>query len=240
MYCNLKLFLSEFLFLRIFRKTSSSSEIQEMICNEISNFSDWCEKNKQYHNQEKSQLMIFSRKQITFQQPLPINIQKSMKILGVILNDRLTWHDHVDAICNKASKRLYILRALKPLVAVEELHQIYTSVVRAIFDYACVLFVGLEVGLSNKLQRIDRRAHRIISYEKKICECEGDSLSLRREVLSMTLLQKIIDCKDHILHDCLPSALPHRDRLSNFYCRTERRQRSFFPYTVLRWNERRN
>ena len=99
--------------------TSNPSETQASICSGISNFSVWCERNKQYHNKEKSQFIIFSRKQIIFRQPLPIKVQSSMKILGVILNNRLTWHNHIDEIYKKASKRLYKLRVLKPLVTAE-------------------------------------------------------------------------------------------------------------------------
>jgi hypothetical protein len=217
-------------------KSSSPLAIEAIILEEINNFSAWCARNKQHHNQEKSQLMIFSRNQITFQQPLPVKTQDTMKILGVTLNNRLTWHDHVQEITKKASKRLYILRVLKPHVSAEELHQVYISVVRAIFDYACALFVGLEVGLSNKLQRIDKRAHRIISYEKRICECGDDSVRKRREALSKSLFGKIVSCKEHILRECLPRPLPHQNRLANFCCRTARRQRSFFPHSTLLWN----
>lgn len=213
------------------------SEIKAIISEEINNFTTWCQHNKQHHNQEKSQLMIFSRQQIFFQEPLPINTQSTMKILGAILNNRLTWHDHAGETCKKASKRLYILRTLKALVSPEELHEIYMSVVRAVFDYASVLFVGLEVGLSNKLQRIDKRAHRIISHDRRTCECGSNSLSKRREELSMTLFRKIMSSDHHILEESLPCALPHHNRLANFYCRTDRRQRSFFPQATFLWNQ---
>ena len=220
-------------------KTATASEIKAIICDEIDNFSTWCLVNKQHHNQDKSQLMLFSRKQIIFHQSLPIKIKETMKILGVVLNNHLTWHDHVEEIRKKAAKRLHIIRVLKPLVSAEELHQVYVSVIRAIFDYACALFVGLEVGLSNKLQRVDKRAHRIISYERQICNCDKESLKRRREELSMSLFCKVLDSKIHVLKECMPGKLSHHNRLSNFLCRTTRRQRSFFPYMTLLWNHSR-
>ena len=219
-------------------KTSDSSHIRDIISEEIQNFTSWCEQNKQQHNQDKSQLLIFSRgRKMTFDQPLSICVRDSIKILGVHLNSSLTWHDHVNEICKKASRRLRILRVLRPLTSSEELHQVYSTVVRSIFDYASALFVGLGTGLSKKLQRIDRRAHRIIFHEnKRSCTCGDDCLSKRRETLSMVLFSKIILTDDHILRDCLPRTLQHSDRLSNFFCRTERRQRSFFPHLTLLWN----
>ena len=82
-------------------------------------------------------------------------------LLGVHLNKSFTWHDHVNETFKQASKRLRILRVLKPFVSHEELHQVYVASVRSVFDYACALLVGLDIGLSKKLQRIDKRAHRM-------------------------------------------------------------------------------
>lgn len=118
-------------------RTSIPSEIEETIhgVNRIY---------KQIHNRKKSQLLLISRKQINFQRPLSIKIKETMKILGVVLNNHLTWYDHVDEISKKASKRLFITRVLKQLVSAEELHQIHVAAVRAIFDYECALLVGLD------------------------------------------------------------------------------------------------
>ena len=43
----------------------------------------------------------------------PIDRVRSFKLLSVVINDSLTWDDHVAAICSKASKRLYFLKLLK-------------------------------------------------------------------------------------------------------------------------------
>ena len=158
-------------------------------------------------------------------------------LLGVHLNKSFTWHDHVNETCKQASKRLRILRVLKPFVSHEELHQVYVASVRSVFDYACALLVGLDISLSKKLQRIDKRAHRIMFSDQHLCSCERDSLRKRRELLSLKLFRKILSTKHHILEDCLPVPLPSSNRLRNFLCRTQRRQRSFFPQCTVLWNQ---
>ena len=184
------------------------------------------------HNQDKTQLLIYKRSPSLSLSALDMNTCSIMKILGVFLNPELTWHDQVDEMCKKASKRLRILRVLKPHVCEMELHQVYAATVLSVFDYACQLFVGLETGLSMRLQRIDNRAHRIIfGKEARSCDCPPNSVKLRRENLSKRLLQKLMQ-QGGILSDCLPQALPRSKKLSNFFCRTERRRRSFFPFTT--------
>jgi len=150
------------------------------------------------------------------------------------INNHLTWDDHVHETCKRASKRLRILRVLKPLVTPSELHAVYVSTVRGILEYSCVVFVGLNVGLSKSLQRIDKRAHRIIHSS---CGCDEDCLSQRRKNLSIKMLAKCYSSTNHILREYLPPILPHNKRLRSIYCRTERRQRSFFPFTTELYNK---
>lgn len=88
--------------------------------------------------------------------------------------------------------------------------------------------------LSRRLQQMDNRAHRIISYDKRICGCDKDSLSKRCEA---SPFQKIMRFKDHILKNFQPKSLPHHNRLDNLCGRTDRRQRSFFPRMTLLWNQ---
>ena len=44
---------------------------------------------------------------------LNIEIVQTFKLLGVLVSSDLTWNVHIDYICAKASKRLYVLRILK-------------------------------------------------------------------------------------------------------------------------------
>ena len=43
----------------------------------------------------------------------PIKTIQSTKLLGLTINDTLTWNDHVEELVKKASKKLYFLIQLK-------------------------------------------------------------------------------------------------------------------------------
>ena len=45
--------------------------------------------------------------------PIPVEVVKHAKLLGVELSDDLTWNMHVDSIVKKAAKRVYMLYQLK-------------------------------------------------------------------------------------------------------------------------------
>ena len=53
-------------------KTATASEIKAIICDEIDNFSTWCLVNKQHHNQDKSQLMLFHESRSYFTSLFPL------------------------------------------------------------------------------------------------------------------------------------------------------------------------
>lgn len=216
-------------------QTSNPDIVTGILRDEMENFTRWCQRNKQVHNQDKTQLLFFDRSSRNFISHLStcISTCSVMKILGVFLNAELTWHHHVNEMCKKASKRLRILRVLKPHVSQMELHQVYVATILSVFDYACPVFVGLETGLSERLQKIDNRAHRIIfGKDARSCDCSSNSVKTRRERLSKNLLTKCLNSDGNILSNCLPTKLPRSGKLCNFFCRTERRRRSFFPLTT--------
>ena len=73
----------------------------------------WCNNNNMKINTDKTKEMIvyFGKKTHTLPE-IKLNCSdlervKQSKLLGVIINDKLTWGDHIDYICTKASKRLY-------------------------------------------------------------------------------------------------------------------------------------
>ena len=61
----------------------------------------------------------------------------SFKLLGVMLNDDLSWADHVVYVVKKANSRLYALRLLKKAgLNVKDLVSMYTSFIRTRIEYA--------------------------------------------------------------------------------------------------------
>ena len=88
--------------------------------------------------------------------------EKSLKILGVVMNEALTWEDHIATVVRRAGQRLHILRTIKPYISKDELHQVYTALIRSLCDYCCPVFVSLPLKLVKSIQKIEKRAHKIM------------------------------------------------------------------------------
>ena len=53
----------------------------------------------------------------------------SMKFLGVLINESLTWTDHIFTVLNKTSKNIGIIRKLKNTLPNDVLHTLYNTLI---------------------------------------------------------------------------------------------------------------
>ena len=79
-----------------------------------------------------------------------------------ICND-LKWNCHINCIIKKAKKRLYSLSQLKRSgLGSRELVQFFCTCISPITEYACPVFHGILVYLSNDLEGLQKPPRRII------------------------------------------------------------------------------
>jgi hypothetical protein len=70
---------------------------------------------------------------------------------------------HIDNICAKVGAGIGIMRRMKPFVPVETLKLIYNALVQPYFDYCSPHWDNCGSGLREKLQRLQKRAARVIT-----------------------------------------------------------------------------
>lgn len=163
----------------------------------------------------------------------------SVKLLGLNISNKLKWICHVSEITKKASSRPYFLRQLKlAKIAEKELVNFYTTCIRPITECAWPVFHnGLSKYLSNHLERIQKRALRIIfpsaNYAQALEVCSLLSLCDRRETLTTKLFQEIRCNTSHKLYHLLPEQnkssvnLRNRRKFNVPVCKTDRLRNSF-------------
>ena len=177
---------------------------------------EWCEKNNMQINCDKTKEMIiyFGRKQINMPKITMNNTKlervENTKLLGVIINNKLTWGDHVDYICAKVTKRIYFIRLLKRAgISRHDMLQVYYSIIRSVLEYACEIWhPGLNKKQTEQLEYIQKRVIRIVfpseSYTDVIKVHKIPLLSERREELCQRFFKSISE-PEHKLHKFLPN-----------------------------------
>ena len=76
------------------------------------------------------------------------------KILGVYMDEHLTWADHVTVLLSSCYAALAVLRKLRNLAPYHVLKQLVESLVMSKLDYGCVVFYPLPEYQMKRLQRV--------------------------------------------------------------------------------------
>ena len=84
------------------------------------------------------------------------------KYLGITISDKLDWSPHIDFITSKASNTLSFLRRNLRSCSQSLRELAYISLVRSQLDYAAATWDPYQVGHTQKIERIQRRAARFV------------------------------------------------------------------------------
>ena len=109
------------------------------------------------------------------------------KSLGLI-DAQLSWSKHVDEISKKVSSAIGALKRVRPFIPTDVAVQIYNALILPHFGYCSPVWDGLSGCLSDKLQKLQNRAARVItqspfdtSSDFLLAMLKWEKLSLRRK-----------------------------------------------------------
>ena len=110
----------------------------------------------------------------------------SEKDLGVVLNNKLKWNDHVDQLILKANSVIGMLKRSFKYWNCKTFKQLYTSLVRPHLEYCSAVWNPHLKRDINKLEKVQRRATKLVpsirnlSYEERLKKLDLQSLEERR------------------------------------------------------------
>ena len=162
--------------------------------NTLDTISQWTDQNLMKINAKKSYYMTFSRSEIDFATRLSINNtileqKRVVKLLGVWIEDTMSWSRNCKELTMKAYSRLSMLTKLKYVgVGIEDLLEIYKLFIRSVLEYCSVAFhSSLTMEQTEKLERIQKTCLKVIigdmyiSYNIALEMCNLETLSSRRQ-----------------------------------------------------------
>ena len=201
---------------------------------ETRNMSDWCKSHGLCLNSQKTTVMAVGNNSRfrTVEQPW---FSKCLKFLGMTFEQSLKWDNHIHNICRQASSRLFVLRRMKLFLDKRELITLYYACIRSVLEYNSEVFIGLNEMNNSKLERVNRRAHRIVCGKK--CDCPHfPPLKARREARANKTFKTLFNEHNLIKHT-LPIILPRSQHLQLPHMNTQRRALSFIPQTIVNYNK---
>ena len=99
--------------------------------------------------------------------------------LGLVVDEHLTWSAHVQSVTAKVSQRLGLLWRLRNRLSGLVLRELYTTCIRPVIEHSSVVWSGISSTDSVRLERLNRKAARLISNTKCRSETPHDILLVR-------------------------------------------------------------
>ena len=90
-----------------------------------------------------------------------LKTETNSKYLGVIINNQLSWNNHIDNICTKANSSVAFLRRNLQISQHHIKSYAYTTLVRPQVEYAAAVWDPYTKGNQHKLEMVQRRAARV-------------------------------------------------------------------------------
>ena len=191
-------------------------EIQERLNADLENVHQWLVANKLTLNKQKTEYMIIGSRQrisniitdpkIELGESVIKRVNKS-KTLGIIIDEHLSWNDQIQNVVTKVSKGIGMLRRIRQFVPKSTLLRICNAIVLSHFDYCSLVWDNCCEYLTDKLQKLQNRAARIItgrtydvSSDDVLKELNWEPLKQRYKINKTIFMHKV-------RNDIIPSSL---------------------------------
>ena len=220
----------------------------------LEEISTWTDNNQMKLNTDKSKYMV-----VNYTENYQFNTRMSLnncllqqvsetRLLGVVLNDQLTWHSNTDFLVKKAYKRMIMLHKLYEFgLEVEEMVNIYFLYIRSILESSAIVWhSAITNGEEMELERVQKVALRIIlkdeyeNYSQALLLTNLETLKERRTILCKKFaLNCVNNEKTAAMFPVNPSTVDTRHHEHYFVqpARTDRLRDSAIPYMQRLLNE---
>ena len=216
---------------------------------QLNQISKWTKEHQMKLNVEKSKYMIFNfTEKYQFNTRLYLENElleqvREERLLGVVINEKLTWESNTQFIVRKAYTRMIILHNLfKFGLSLQDMVEIYILYIRSILENSAVVWhSSLTAADRLAIERVQKVAFRIIlsenyqSYDKALEITGLPTLEERRILLckkfAIKCLKNAKTCKMFPLN--LQTTTVKTRKPERFYvqpARTERLKDSAIPY----------
>ena len=155
-------------------------------------------------NETKTKCMIFNYTnnfQFTTRLSInekPIEVIKTTRLLGTVIQDDLRWDSNTKELVRKANARMELLRRVASFnPPIDDLKIIYVMYVRSILEFsATVWHSSLTEENRNDLERVQKTALKVIlgqrykTYKNALNLLNLETLDERREILSLNFAKR--------------------------------------------------
>ncbi|CAG9131177.1 unnamed protein product, partial [Plutella xylostella] len=200
--------------MKVFRVVNSPED-SALLQDDLNKLTTYCRTNRLDINVSKCFSISFGRKRSMFSSTYIINNQtisscNEIRDLGVIMDSKLLFNNHIDKIVKKAYKLLgFLIRSCKNFNLMKSFKIVYCSLVRSNLEYASQVWNPRYGVYISKIESIQKKFVRYLcnkfriprrSYEYHCNQFHLLPLEIRRQAADITFLTRIaqnnVDCPE--------------------------------------------
>ena len=140
----------------------------------MTQLTNWFRANKLTLNADKSSFTIFksSQKNITNQpDKIKFNNQEicrtsHIKFLGVIIDENLTWNNHINELCNKLKRLFHIFYNIRHLLSKDNIKTIYYALIYSRIKYGISVYGQACNTKMKRIQKLQNQLLKVLSGKK--------------------------------------------------------------------------
>jgi hypothetical protein len=242
----------------LFFSCGDIQQLKNTVNKELAKVSVWFRANKLSLNTKKSNFILFGNKHLPNAFQLCISIDDHLleqvthtKFLGVYVDAKLSWKNHIDYIALKISKGLGILGRVRNILPSNALLMLYHTLVYSYLNYCNIVWGSASASALNKLISLQNRAIRLITHSafRSSCDPLYARLNLLKlsDITNLLTIQFMYRVKNHLLPlSCMRHVTvtdfvrPYHIRKVNYFlnmgCRTAIRENSINVRGPKLWN----
>ena len=157
----------------------------------------WIDQNKLIINVEKSRCITIGSRNKTLNSTFDLTIKGTklkqvteVNLLGVNIDQNLTWNNHCAAISKKISKQLGLIKRLRAFLPLHIVCNLYFPLIQSHMDYCITVWGNCAKTHLSIIQKLQNRAARILTgkYDYNLYP----SSTLIRDMKWMSISQRFI------------------------------------------------
>ena len=146
----------------------------------VDNLINWTEMNHMALHPDKTKFMLVTTRQkrqnllpnlppLTIKSDIIQEVQNH-KVLGIIIDNNLSWTPHMNTLCKKISTKVFQLSRLKHFVNFRVRKLFFTSHIQSLIDYGSTLWDSSSQNTLKPLHSLHRRALKLILLKQSSLE----------------------------------------------------------------------
>ena len=129
---------------------------------------NWFQYNNFKANASKCHSFLSPYKPVTIKiKESAIESSNSEKLLGVTIDSKLSFDDHITILCRKTSQKLHALSRVASYMSFDKKRILLKTFITSQFNYCPLVWMCHSRGLNNRINNLHERALRIVYQDKK-------------------------------------------------------------------------